>query len=112
MGYLSYGSGRFKLREGKLKEEAINKLEEQNFFDVYDHCSDDWYDISFSEMKLYYAGIPMQIIGEYFDGNFTIYGEESPDVWKLMFKDGHAYRIKSRVVFGEPEEIDLNRLVD
>lgn len=108
MGYESSGSGDFTIRHGKSIDEAVEVLTEDGFDVSIDR--DNLY-ISFSGFRLYGFGAELKHVQEYLNGEFYITGEESEDIWKLIFEDGKVYRQDSEIVFKEKKEIaDISEL--
>ncbi len=105
MGYESYGSGTFALRDASKKAEAVEEVAED--FEIEEY-PDGTFGIRFNGLRLYSAGKYMKKIAEYFNGEFDIEGEENTDIWKLEFRDGKALKRTAVITYGEPVETDLN----
>ena len=104
MGYESNGSGTFTIRKGKnliLAEKAAADMG----FDIDYIPAKEQFLISFSNWKIYNSEDELKTIQEYFNGEFLINGDESFDIWKLVFEDGKVYHQTAKFVFDERKQL-------
>ena len=113
MGYESSGYGDFALRNPNVvDDDNIHQVETELLkmgFDT-DVLNDTEISLSFMGWKIYNSSDEFKTVSEYLNGEFIINGEDSGDIWKLIFKKGEVLVQKGHIVYDESMIlVDLNK---